>query len=699
MLFDYLLVYTLIIWVHASTLLECESSTPACPKPEASIYLSNNNESMRFTYQLLKESQKLNSRISAAEKEWRKIDQNQNNSNPQVTIINGIEFTASCNINNIQMPDSFDIEMYRGIETLRNELGKKTDGKYFSDMNELCKLLSFYCYLDYSTRRQAHVYDYFRCKITTAPVDRNIVFALNIVYNLAIAGRLEHFKKLVTEQDKYGKNLADENSDAEKLFFSKIFPDEQDRNLLKLFNKMPVVKAAISLCSLNSKSRIVIKQNEFQIKHLKTKGGAKSYALVREHLTQAENMLTRALGYAQKPEIMLTDALGYVQKPESLRIMLPVNNPVGYFNFIRDYLYLFNSVEKIHIFFYDLKTADKLELNQVDDYKTQDFLWRIVNDLHDKNAVPHRPRISSLEIIGYEKINDSTLTTLSTIPLTSLALLGRDSELDHLYTFKLFETESELKNSIQRFGGTLGAVGILYSIIPPRKLKYLTIFGYMVFKQDNIELIKNDPCYQRLRTYFRHGEVSSLPKVCSIGLWDKDPPMKFEVIDFGFHTHEDKTYSPAIYNKSNGSIVSKEYVEKLVKRCPESHFDLIDIEVDDTAVLTLENNLKVSYDKLLNSIGAIKDKTNLVIKYTGEPLLIEPYATPEHRALTDLLINVFKKWIEDDTKKKNTLTLELAVAKSSSNSFRNIFTFFYSQNNGKNVDAHLLERVLFKEKQ
>ncbi|KAI5150037.1 hypothetical protein ENBRE01_1265 [Enteropsectra breve] len=694
MFFAYSLLNALISWVCADSLLDDAPLQIGHNTPRHTVILYNGTESERFRYSLLKESQTLSAQITEAEaKQMERVLQNEMDNNGYVNSESpdGMEFTDSHLIEKMKMPDFFDITLFKAVTDLRNAFGQEIDGKYVNNIESLYKMLSFYDYLDYSTKIQAKVNDYFTNKKTSISVDRNTVFAVNIAFHLAIAGELNYYKELLAEYDKYGINPAEGNSLVIGIFGPGTKHSKLSKDLARLFNKMPVLKAVIVLCKLNSEKKVVIKQKFFQIKHFNADGNRLSGALIKES--------------PNSDKIMLTKLLGFCKKPHFLRIQLPAYNINEYFDFIRHYLCLFDTISKIYIIFYDSKTINNYNFGKDIDCRTQEFLSRIVNDLLPKSVVPHRPRISSLEIIGYEIINNSILEALATIPLTSLALLGADSKLDFLYILKLFEPSCALKDSIQEFGGTCGAAGILFSLIGGKQLKKLRICTVMQIKKTNYDIVMRDPCYDRLFTFFEDGNLASLPKVCRVQPGNKDPAMKFEVKYIRILSPQEKWFSPAGCNTSSESkkLIEKEIklneiaVWKMVTYSTDADLELIDTKDDNEMVITIRKPIQAEISDLLEKVGNIKGKKHLIIKYTRpQECRGTWYVCREAKELTYVLITVFRTWIVDDKSNENILTFEVAEKDGSISSYKCIFFYLYKHKYGEDAFEKLLERVVFK---
>ncbi|KAI5153357.1 hypothetical protein ENBRE01_3165 [Enteropsectra breve] len=725
MYFNFLLLNAIIKQREAAPLLDGVQIDKTSSSTAHYVTLCNSSVSKSFSYSLLKESQKLNAMIEDYEmkqKEYALQNTMNENSIAKDESLSGMKFTPSNCIKEMKIDDSFNLPLFEEITDLRNKIGRKIDSSYFKNDGDLSlELLSFYHSLDYSTSVKARVYDSFNSRTTLHPVDKNMIFAINIVYNLGRANRLRHYRKLLLKNDNCGINFANEYSqdldnteDSQDLdndedsqesldseddkgfvkrkvigFFKKNSSCKLDKDFVRLFNKMPVLKAAILMCSYKNK-RVVIKQNKFQIEHFKTTGKDASYLLVEEK--------------SNKKNIVLTDMLGYFEKPTILRIRLPAKNIIEYFNFIRNILCLFDTIDIIKTFFYDSKTASKNNFGENIDNKTQDCLSLIVNDLLGKELVSYRPKIRGFAIIGYDTINNTTLDALAKIPLEIFFLLGTNSKLDCIYTLSLFEPQCALKNSIREFGGIVSAAGILYSHIGGEQLKALHIFRQMQFKTINDDMIIKDPYYRHLPTYFEKGNLLSLPKVCRKGPNGEAPAMKFVVDNMRFYPPNDTWFSPAGYNTSYESklqikekiVTEKELEEMVVYRIGQ---DASIFDFEDKKVVTLEiyDTWEESRRVIYAAVRQTKDVNYLVIKCT-RPLnyLGTLFCCKPTKAFIQFFISVFKIWIEESENKNHMLTFEVIEDENNTCSLRDAFINIYKEDRNVDIDKKQLARVTFK---
>ncbi|KAI5151877.1 hypothetical protein ENBRE01_2452 [Enteropsectra breve] len=284
-------------------------------------------------------------------------------------------------------------------------------------------------------------------------------------------------------------------------------------------------------------------------------------------------------------------------------------------------------------------------------------------------------------------------------------MLGADTTLEQFYSFKLFESECVLKSSIEEFGSTLGAAGILNSLKGScGQLKYVTVFTVTFFKEANLEMIKNDPCYDRFAAFFKHGDILTLPKVCNPWVENKDSIKHFDVVKISSIAPSFIQYSPATYNTSeelknyNNILreVPEEEVLKMAKQHRVSECDLINTSEMKEEVITVEEYTISSYAKARQRVGLIENGKRLIFKYTRPQCFdMEQYTSGEKYDLIKLLLYVFDKWILKDTSRKNELTFEVAETKESFIPLIKIFKKYYELDHHRAIDSSLLERVIF----
>ncbi|KAI5152087.1 hypothetical protein ENBRE01_2560 [Enteropsectra breve] len=794
MYFDFLLLNAFIKQRDAAPQLDGVHLKNKPTKATNEVMLCKNMGSECFKYSLLIESQRLRSKFNGIEELKKKQAQSNvmdNNCSADDRLPDGVEFTASNRIDKIEMNDSFDLHLLKEILELRNAFGRVIDKKYFKNNDALLfQLLLFYYELDYSTFVQAKVYDHTRKHETYNSVDKNTIFATNLVYNLARAKRLRHYRRLLWANDNYGINLPDEDhqdSEDEDYQVSEdknskksenkgnqvpedkeyqvpenkkfqgsenkgyqvaededpLVPDDKyskysenkgnqvpedkdyqvskdidsqdseddesfvestskgllskrkhlsilDKDFVSLFNSMPVVKAAILLCSFKN-NKVVFKQNKFQIEHFTTKKKDESYLLVREK--------------SNKTNVGLTDLLGFAAKPTFIQIRLPAENVIEYFKFIRSILCLFDSIQKIQIFFFDSETAKKYNFSKNIDNKAQHCLSLIVNDLVGKELVSYRPKIHSFVIIGYKTIDDAILNALAKIPLNNFFLLGTDSKLDCLYTLKLFEPQCELKTSIREFAGTVGAAGILYSQIGGEQLKGLHVFTHMQYKNINDDMIRSDPLYNRLLTYFERGNLQSLPKVCRQGPNGEEPEMKFVVDKMRFYSPYDTWFSPAGYNscpETKNQVIKEEIVtiddlEEMVLYRIKLDANSPDFENKTIATINIKTPKQSDISAVLLAVKIVEGANNLVIKCTWPLDFNETFIHDDgSEKLIQLFISVFECWIVENKNKNHMLTFEAVENERTKGRLRGIFIYLYNDCHRHGIDKKLLARVTFK---
>ncbi|KAI5148089.1 hypothetical protein ENBRE01_0103 [Enteropsectra breve] len=600
-------------------------------------------------------------------KEYTRQINSKNNSLAKDESLDGMEFTESNRIKKMILPDSFDIAMLHEIIRMRYEYGRFTGKHYITDEKKLHDLLYFYNYLDFQANIKFTRLGEQTLRRTDVNVDRNTAFAIEIVFSLASYGRLDHYKKLLTVYDNIDTSLSGELIPVKKDLNLNVTPCSLDREVIQLFNKLPIAKAAIIMASINEKKDIVVKHPDFKIIQ-RISIDEKACTVIKEKSNNYEIDLTRMPVFREQPEVLV--------------IMLPVHNITEYFKFIRNYLRLTDSIETIEIIFHDSERIKKYKFGTDVDINVQVFIGWVVMYFLANEIVDKRPKIRNFGIYGYDQIDSRILAALSQIPLQSLSLLGADSMLDYFYIFKLFDSASQLKSNIQEFAGTFGAAVLLNQLVPERQLKVLRVSKHMQFKKTNIKMIKEDPCYDRLSAYFENRDLSSLPMACSA----KGATKKLEVLEIFVFPPVPKFYSPADYNKTSKAkaeiakeiTVSEDEIQQMVTLCKPSNFNLIDIDVEkkntNEAILTIENYDLNMTKRILKEVDLIKNKDVLIIEYL-RPVCFKRYYTRslEKKDLVDLLVGVFRKWIAEDKSEKHMLIFKVAETKVCEYFWRKIF--------------------------
>ncbi|KAI5151984.1 hypothetical protein ENBRE01_2479, partial [Enteropsectra breve] len=601
-------------------------------------------------------------------------------------LLDGMEFTPSNRIKKMKMPDSFNILMLEIITKLRKVYVQTIKGITLGNTQTLHEFLALYVDLDYKPDIRYFKQSTETVKKTNITVEKNTAFAVNMVCNLATFGRWEHYKELLTAYDNFGQSGAQEEAFFDENFYLSTTLCDHDREIIKLFDKIPVLKAAIILCSI-CKNDIVVRHPDFKIIS-KSNSMRVPFTIIKEK--------------ANDDEILLSDMEIFHDKPKTLHIMLPARNVVEYFKFIRNYLRLTDSIETIAIRFYDSKRLAKYDFSSDDYRNTNDFIGWVINYFIKEEIVASRPKISGIGIYGYDRIEEHTLATLAKIPLQSFALLGTDSTLDYFYLFKLFEFESQLKSSIQKFDGAFGAAVLLYQLIGRRQITSVSISTLMQFKKLNMDMIKEDACYNRLTAYFDNGDLHSLPKACKNDIITGN----FGVLRLMLVLPINSLSYLGLYNtsaKSKAEIakeieVDKKDIQGVFVRCKPSDFNLINVEEKNTneTTITIKHFFVDNIIYVNTEMHFIENKDILIIEYL-RPLSFKGFFTrsKEKKDLITILIDVFRKWIVNDTTKKHKLIFKVAETKKSTCPLRDIFIRTYEKIYENSHLTDCLERLTF----
>ncbi|KAI5150038.1 hypothetical protein ENBRE01_1266 [Enteropsectra breve] len=692
MFFDLLILITLIGNRDAASLLDGELVEPGYEESSHEVLLFNRTQSASISYFLLYESRTLGSHIAEIEmKHKERAIQNKTGRNvcADNESFGEMEFTGANRIKKMKMPDYFDIKMLEEITEMRKIFVKKISKISIGDTKQLYELLNLYVALDFWPNIRYAKQNTLADEEDNITVDKNIAFAVNMVVNLASYGRWEHYKELLTVADSFGPNHGGEEAFLADGFYLSMTQCDMDRKIIELFNRLPVLRAAIILCTINKDKEIVVKHPDFKIISEKN-AQQKPYTIIREK--------------PNNDEIVLSEMPVFREEPKILRIMLPAHNFVDYFKFIRNYLCLTDSIESIIIVFYDSERAKKYN-NDVHT-NTQQFLEWVVEFLLSKEIVPNRPQIRSFGIYGYDLIDVPILASLAKIPLQGLSLLGTDSTLDYFYLFKLFESECPFKSNIQKFSGTFGAAVLLNELMGRRQISNMEMSVLMQFKTKNLAMIKKDSCWERLSAYFAHGDLHALPEACSKEFISKNHTRKLELLR-GFISHsEHKLCYLRAYNTSAESIaeiakeikVTSDDIYGMTTFCMPSDFNLITAVGNDSieATITVEHYTKTTTLLVLQELALIEDKDTLIIEYLRPLTFKSDYTrSQEKKDLVQLLTKAFHKWITCDASNKHKLIFKVAETNRSCCSLRDIFTrAYYMEYSSKNFTKYM-ERVTF----
>ncbi|KAI5150914.1 hypothetical protein ENBRE01_1780 [Enteropsectra breve] len=657
MYFGFQLLNTLVSRGYAASLLDDELQALAQNEKDHQVILLNKTQKGSIEYSLLLESQILSSQITDIETKHKEyLIQNSKSLEKDKSLV-GMEFTESHRIKTMIMPDSFDILMFREIIRMRYAYIRFNEKIYITDMMKLSDLLYFYNYLDFRANIKYTKPDQQTLRRTNVTVEANTVFAMNLVFSLASYGLLDHYQKLLTANDNIDQKTGELISLKEDLDLN-VTLCNIDRGIIELFNNMPEVKAAIILASTKKQKYPMFRHPDFKlIRHTEING--KVCTVIKEE--------------PNNDEIYLTTMPGFLEQPEVLVIMLPVHNVTEYFKFIRNFLRLTDSIETIEIIFHDSKRIKKNKFRTDADINTQVFIGWVVKYILAQEIVEKRQKVRNFGIYGYDTIDSRTLDALAKIPLNGLSLLGADSLLDYFYTFKLFNSECRLKSNIQEYAGTYGAAILLNQLVPEKQLKVLRVSRHLQFKKTNIDMIKEDPCYERLSAYFENRDLLALPMACA----NKDATKKIEVLKLFVFPPVPKFYSPADYNTSEKAraeiakeiTVSEEDIQQMITECKPADFNLIDIEIEENntnkAILTLMNYDKNTIKGVLQEVDLIKNKDVLVIVCL-RPLSFKWYRThsQEKKDLVDLIIELYWKWLVKDKSDKHRLVIKVADART-----------------------------------
>ncbi|KAI5151988.1 hypothetical protein ENBRE01_2573 [Enteropsectra breve] len=347
MYFECLLLHAFVWLGRAVSLQDANPPQPLDSETGRRIVLFNERQSVSFDYNFLMESETLRLHINNAERNYM---ENAKNKKTEVGCMNervsldGIVPSKSNTDLKLRISDSFDLKILSTIMKMRHEFVRSINTKYLRNIFAFSSFLRTYAYLNFSPNMQTMACLPYSVYQKAQPMDKNVVFALNIIYKLAELGHLRYYKRVVSNIREFDKDLLQVNNAA-------IGDFTPEKLLQKILVQLPEVKSAIALCEVKKDKKIVIRHESFNF----TLACCKSGEIISE--------IAGKKHFWYRDEIDIEQMLLSRDEYRILRIVLPIHDLPEYCRAILHYLHLVRSTTKIIFAFTEATFIDKIVFN------------------------------------------------------------------------------------------------------------------------------------------------------------------------------------------------------------------------------------------------------------------------------------------------------------------------------------------------
>ncbi|KAI5152106.1 hypothetical protein ENBRE01_2572, partial [Enteropsectra breve] len=381
------------------------------------IYFS---DSRCLSYLELMESKKFATEIENAENELQQYVKSQGVNKTECNKVPGLEgvYFAQGKVRGLTFVNGFYLPHLTDIVKYRRNLQNLVGEQYVKLIYHFRLLVRMYASLKFSTGVQTNTCFPFRItdRKITASLDKNILFALNVVYAMEMAENLKSYRKIVSRFDEFDKN---KHKDIDYSDIAAHLVDRPYHNdILKgwvaeiksSLDEIPELKAAIALLSIKKISgssigqrygirKAYISHKKFNIDH--------SYNVKGEIVANINE--TSLLEDNQKvdfEEMLLTKTM-----PTILNITLTASDFAEYYTTLFYYTRLVTSIKKIVFTFSEINPLKKVILGK--DYKEN--MLRFI-DLVVKNIVGDREIVCCAEGVAHDKVFVEALEVIKNIP-------------------------------------------------------------------------------------------------------------------------------------------------------------------------------------------------------------------------------------------------------------------------------------------
>ncbi|KAI5151986.1 hypothetical protein ENBRE01_2481 [Enteropsectra breve] len=385
------------------------------------IYFS---DSRCHSYVELMESKKFATDIENAENKLKQYAKSQGINKTKCSTVPGLEevYFAEGKVQSLTFFDGFELSKLRDIVEYRRDLLHPVHESYVKFINQFQPFLQHYASLKFSTVVLAETKFPYRIndKEKTAYLDKNIIFALNVVDAMEQAEKLKSYRKIVSSINEFDKtkhkevDLLEAIDNLSKRPYSFTDIAESVTNIKSSLDDIPELKAAIALISIktiNEESinprfgirKVYIRHKKYNIEHLYSLNG-EIVANISESSLLCDNQ-----------KVDFEENLLNGTMPTILNITLSVSDFAEYYTTLFYYTRLVTSIKKIVFILSEINPVKKVILGK--DYKEN--MLRFI-DLVVKNIVGDREVVCRSTGAKHDKVFDEALKVIKKIPSIKL---------------------------------------------------------------------------------------------------------------------------------------------------------------------------------------------------------------------------------------------------------------------------------------